>query len=387
MSGVRTYLDWNASTPLRPVARDAIYVALDRAGNPSSVHAEGRAAAMEIARAREAVAALMQVATDRVVFTSGGTEANALAVRPDLYDRILISAIEHDSVRAAARSGAARVEEIPVDSEGCIDLAALESMLASARGERTLVSVMAANNEVGTLQPVAEVARLAREQGAHCHCDAIQALGKVPLSMDILGADMVSLSAHKIGGPKGAGALVLREGFDIAPRQVGGGQERNHRAGTENLAGIAGFGAAARELVESPDNWAPIARLRDRLEAFVEDQGPLGNAAPVVVRASERLPNTTTVALPGMKAETIVMMMDLAGIAVSAGSACSSGKVTASHVLAAMGLPENVAKGGIRVSLGWTTTDTDIDAFCEAWRAVDRRWRATRGQGNERQVA
>ncbi|PLX39253.1 MAG: cysteine desulfurase [Hyphomicrobiales bacterium] len=387
MSGNRHYLDWNASAPLRPEARDAMIAALSVAGNPSSVHAEGRAAAMTLATARDKVARLAGAASDRVTFTSGGTEANALAVRPDLYDRIIISAVEHESVLGAARSGAAEVVEIPVDTAGRVDLAALEKLLETGEGRRTLVSVMAANNEIGTLQPVAQVADLARAHGATSHCDAVQALGKVPLTLDALGVDMMSISAHKIGGPKGVGALVLRSGFDIAPRQVGGGQERNRRAGTENLAGIAGFGAAAEAALAGFAEWGRIARLRDRLEEFVIGLGPDGNVAPVVLRPPERLTNTASIALPGMKAETVVMMLDLAGVAVSAGAACSSGKVRASHVLTAMGLPTDITTAGIRVSLGWTSDEADIDAFCTAWRDVDRRWRTARNAKNERQVA
>ncbi len=384
----RTYLDWNATTPLRPCVREAMGAVLDLSGNPSSVHAEGREAAMALGRARERVAALMRVAADRVVFTSGGTEANALAIRPDLYDRILISAIEHDSVAAAARSGAACVEEIPVDRDGRIDLAALEALLSIGDDARTLVSVMAANNEVGTIEPIAEVARLARAHGAVSHCDAVQALGKLPLDRDFLGADMVTISAHKIGGPKGVGALVLGDGVEIVPRQVGGGQERKRRAGTENLIGIVGFGAAAEALAAAPDDWAPIIRLRDRLEAFVANSVPDGtDDGVVIVRPAERLANTTAIALPGMKAETMVMMLDLAGVAVSAGSACSSGKVRPSHVLTAMGYSKEVAAGAIRVSLGWTTQGADIDAFCKAWTSVLHRGQAARKNRNDRQVA
>ncbi len=384
MSESRTYLDWNATTPLRAEARDAMTRALDVFGNPSSVHQEGRVAASSLRIARDAVAALVVAAPERVVFTSGGTEANAMCVRPDLYDRILISAVEHDSVPAAATVGGATVETIPVDSEGRVDLAALETLLDG--GGRTLVSVMLANNETGTIEPVAEVTAMAHAGGAVVHCDAIQAVGKIPVSIDALGVDFMTVTAHKIGGPKGVGALVVGRCGEAVPLLRGGGQERRLRAGTENLIGIAGFGGAAREAADSMQDWMRVAELRDRVDAYVADLDGVGASAPVVIAPSQRLPNTTSISLPGLRSDMMVMLLDLAGVAVSAGAACSSGKVAVSGVLTAMGAPEAIAGSAIRVSLGWATRAGDIDRFCEAFETVYKRWRERVGE-NSRVVA
>ena len=369
----RIYVDWNATAPLRPQARSAILAALDAVGNPSSVHAEGRAARRLIEEAREQVAALVGAQARNVVFTSGGTEANMLALTPATAterkatpDRLLVSAIEHPSVLAGGRFPAAAVERVPVTAAGEIDLAALERRLA-APGGRVLVSVMLANNETGVVQPIPEAARLIHEAGGLLHVDAVQAVGRIHCDINVLGADLLTLSGHKIGAPKGVGALIARDAtLPLAdPLIKGGGQERGRRAGTENVPGIAGFGAAAAAAGAGlAVDGARMTALRDRLEAG------LAAASPEVVifgRQAPRLPNTTLFAVPGMKAETAVIALDLEGVAVSSGAACSSGKVQPSHVLAAMGVPPQLARAAVRVSLGPTTTESEIDRLIQAW--------------------
>jgi cysteine desulfurase len=283
--------------------------------------------------------------------------------------RRLVSAIEHDSLR-----GTSEPELIPVTAAGVVDLAALEALLA-ADSRPALVSLMLANNETGVLQPVAEAARLAHRHGALLHCDAVQALGRLPVDVGALGVDLVSLSGHKIGGPAGVGALYVRSGLDLAPALLGGGQERGRRAGTENLAGIAGFGAAAAIAVGELEDMRRVAGLRDALEARIHAARP---EALIFGRDAARLPNTTCVALAGVPAETQVMVLDLAGVAVSAGAACSSGKLKPSTVLRAMGVPPEIAGSAIRVSLGWRSEAGDIDRFIGAWSGISANVSATR---------
>ena len=370
MSSTRTYLDHNATAPLRPEARAAMLDALDAVGNPSSVHAEGRKARAIVEEARERVADLVGVAPSQVVFTSGATEANCSVLRVG-WGAILVSGIEHESVLAPARANGCDVIEIAIDASGAVRVDAIAAALekASARnGGPALLALQVANNETGVIQPVAAAAALAREWGdVILHTDAVQAAGRIPLMFDELGVDTLSLSAHKLGGPKGVGALILKDGLDIAPLVIGGGQERRRRAGTENVIGIAGFGAAASAAKQDLAGMSRIAELRDRLEREALELAP---GARVIGAEAPRLPNTTCLALPGMAAETLVIRFDLAGIAISAGAACSSGKVGASTVLAAMGLPDEVARSAIRVSLGWTTTEQDIAAFLAAWSAI-----------------
>ncbi len=369
----RIYLDWNATAPLRPQARAAALAALDSSGNPSSVHAEGRAARRLIEEAREKVAALVAAESRNVVFTSGGTEANMLALTPasgpdgKAPDRLLISALEHPSVLAGGRFAAAAVQRVPATGDGRIDLAALADALAALEGRRALVSLMLANNETGVVQPVSEAARLTHEAGGVLHVDAVQAAGRIPCDINAIGADLLTLSGHKIGAPKGVGAVVRRDAAVPFPAPLirGGGQERGARAGTENVAGIAAFGAAAAAaLVELGAEAGNMRALRDRLEAGLRSASP-----DIVVfgAGAERLPNTTLFALNGMKAETAVIAFDLEGVAVSSGAACSSGKVQPSHVLAAMGVPPELARAAVRVSLGPTTTQSEIDRTIQAW--------------------
>lgn len=369
----RAYLDWNATAPLRPEALVAMLAALEEAGNPSSVHAEGRAARRLVEQARGQVAAAVGAGADDVVFTAGGTEANALALTPGwqlsgrVAERLIVSAVEHPSVLAGGRFPADRISTAPVNAHGAIDLDALKAQLA-ADGP-ALVSLMLANNETGAVQPVPEAARIVHEAGGILHVDAVQALGRMPVDARALGADLLTISAHKIGGPKGNGALIVSDPALRWPVPLirGGGQERNRRAGTENVAGIAGFGAAAEAAAYNlPIETKHMSALRSDLEAGL-------TAVDGIVIFSQqvpRLPNTTLFALKGIRAETAVIAFDLEGVAVSSGAACSSGKVQASHVLAAMGIQPEIALGAIRVSLGPTTKKADINRCIEAWKKL-----------------
>jgi cysteine desulfurase len=368
MQTTMTYLDYNATAPLRPEAAAALAEAAAAIGNPSSVHRFGRDRRRRIENAREQVAALTGAAPGQVVFTSGGTEANQLALRGAFAGppaRTIASAIEHDSVLAAG------VTPAPVGADGLIDLAALAALLAKPAGP-TVLSLMLANNETGVIQPVAEAASLAQRAGVLVHCDAVQAAGRVPLDMAALGVDLLSLSAHKLGGPPGVGALIVADRVALAAQVVGGGQERGRRAGTENVPGIAAFGAAAVAAAGELDQVGRLAQWRDRLER----EALAGRSDAVVFGAAgPRLPNTSCLGLPGLSSETQVMALDLAGVAVSAGAACSSGKLRPSHVLRAMGASAAVAGSAIRVSLGWATEAADIDRFLAAWLAMAERAR------------
>jgi len=372
----RVYFDWNATTPLRPQARQALQDALALTGNPSSVHAEGRAARYLIEHAREAVAALVGGPPAGVIFTSSGTEANVLALSPAIEtagekrprDRLFMSAIEHPSVRAGGRFPRDAIEDIAVDADGRVKLAALADALR--RASRPLVSIMLANNETGVVQPVAEAAAIVHAAGGLLHVDAVQAAGRIPCDLAAFGADLLTVSAHKIGGPKGVGALVRASDEIHFPDPLirGGGQERGMRAGTENVAGIAAFGAAAaaagRQLA---DEAADMLAVRNLLE---EGLGAISPQAVIFGASAARLPNTTLFALDGVNAETAIIALDLEGVAVSSGAACSSGKVQPSHVLGAMGVSPSLLRGAVRVSLGWTTTQDDVACFLGAWRKV-----------------
>lgn len=350
------YLDHNATSPLRPAAFDAMVETLRIGGNPSAVHRTGRKARSLVDAARRQVAALVGSLPAEIVFTSGGTEANNMALAGCGRRRVLVSAIEHESVLRAVPDA----QIIPVDSEGVIDLSALESLLA-ASDDPALVSVMFANNETGVLQPLADVVRLSNKAGALVHCDAVQGVGKVPVDLHGLGIDYLSVAAHKLGGPTGVGALIVRSGAPFASNRYGGGQETNRRAGTENLSGIVGFGAAA----EAARGGIDVVALRDRLEVSLRAIAP---EARVYGAGARRLPNTTFISMPGVKAETQVMALDLGGVCVSAGAACSSGKVHRSPVLAAMGVQDAEAKTAIRISSGWNSQSDDIERLIAAWR-------------------
>jgi cysteine desulfurase len=385
MTTGRVYLDYNATAPLRPEVVEAMARALTDVGNASSVHREGRAARAAVERARVQVARLVGAEAAKVVFTSGGTEANVTALSPHVRIHGLrgadvrpvgpcfVGATEHPSVLAGGRLPSEALRVIPVDGDGIVglDWLAGELKLLTERGaaSRPFVSVQMANNETGVLQPILELARLVHDAGGILHVDAVQAAGKLPIDFSTLGADLMSLSAHKFGGPQGAGALVVAPGIDLGEALLrGGGQEEGRRAGTENFAAIVGFGVAAEiAFADLNDYMRRVAEMRDALERS------LRQARPDLVVFSEgapRLVNTSAFAVPGLKAETLVMALDLAGMAVSSGSACSSGKVRASHVLAAMGIEPGLAQGAIRVSLGWASQEADVDAFVTAFAKV-----------------
>jgi len=372
----RSYLDWNATAPLRPQAQEALREAFAVVGNPSSVHAEGRAARQLVEKAREQVATLVGAQPGNVFFTSGGTEANMLALTPAIEtagekrprDRLLMSAIEHPSVRTGGRFSRELVQDVPVMADGRADLAALA--VAVGKASRPLVSLMIANNETGVVQPVAEAATIVHAAGGLLHVDAVQAPGRISCDIGMLGADLLTVSAHKLGGPKGVGAIV-RRGDDVHfpdPLLRGGGQERGVRAGTENVAGIAAFGAAAETAQrQSVAEAAHMKHLREVLESGLRT---ISQSIVIFGETAARLPNTTLFAAEGMKAETAVIAFDLEGVAVSSGAACSSGKVQPSHVLGAMGVPEPLLRGAVRVSLGWSTTQADVERFLDAWRKL-----------------
>jgi cysteine desulfurase len=370
----RAYFDWNATAPLRAEARSALSAALELTGNASSVHAEGRAVRRLVEQAREKVANLVGADTKNVFFTSGATEANMLALTPALEiagrkeprDRLFVSAIEHPSVRSGGRFAAELVEELPVTSDGIVDLGVLTEAIKKAA--RPMVSVMLANNETGVIQPITQIAEVVHAAAGVLHVDAVQGAGRIDCDITKLGADLVSISSHKLGGPQGAGALIRRGDIHIAePLIKGGGQERGQRAGTENMAAIAGFGAAAAaaKLADA----ARMSALRDRLETGIKLTTP---QAVIFGANAPRLPNTTSFAVPGVKAETAIIAFDLNGIAVSSGSACSSGKVQASQVLAAMHADPALVRGGVRISLGWNTTEAEVDHFLETWNILAR---------------
>ena len=377
------YMDHNATTAVYPSVSKAIMLALDMPGNASSIHGAGRAVRKLIEDSRERVAELVGAKPASVVFTSGGTEANNMVIggfkNCPGETRILASAIEHPSVLKVLPN----IETVAVDSDGVIDLDALEKILACSPfvegAGSTLVSVMLANNETGVIQPIVEVVSIARRHGAFVHCDAVQAVGKIPVDLESLGVHLLSLSAHKIGGPAGVGALVMNEGLannmQLSPLVLGGGQERGQRAGSENISGIAGFGKAAEYALKNLHEYSKINVLRDRIERELSrhtDVRIFGSCVP-------RIANTCSLTMPSVPAERQIIDFDLAGIALSAGSACSSGKVEPSHVLAAMGVAKDEARTAIRVSLGWTTTDQNIDMFIKTWNNIFKRSKAPAG--------
>lgn len=377
----RAYLDYNATAPLRPEAREAMIAALSVVGNASSVHTEGRAARGRIEAARTDVARLAGGDARYVTFTGGGTEANNTVLtpawsfngKPVTFDVLLVSAVEHVSVLTGGRFAPDAVKTVPVDGNGVIDLAVLTRMLAevTATGRRALVSVMLANNETGVIEPVAEVARIAHGAAALVHTDAIQAAGRIPVDIGALAVDVLTLSAHKIGGPQGAGAIVrASDAWSFAPLLRGGGQEKRQRGGTENVAAIAGFGAAARAALGDLAKAGEWTGWLDRLVEIVSTAGKTGGPVTVFGAGTARLPQTVCFAAPGLSAEILLIALDLAGVAMSSGSACSSGKVAQSHVLAAMGVAPELARGAIRVSLGWESRPDDLDLFATAWRTV-----------------
>ncbi|MDB5478053.1 MAG: cysteine desulfurase [Alphaproteobacteria bacterium] len=363
------YLDYNATAPLRPEVIALLTEKMGLAGNASSIHGFGRLVRKEIEAAREDVARLAGADSSHVVFTSGATEANNAVINGAPVQRFLYSAIEHPSVTDAAlrRDNAYAV---PVQPNGVIDLAALEEMLARDLGQ-TLVSVMWANNETGVIQPVAEISALAKKYGALFHCDAVQAAGRLPIDMAQSGIDYLTLSGHKIGGPAGIGALIYSHDTPLEKLIHGGGQEKRRRAGTENFLGALGFGSAATLAAGEVGRMDKIAKMRDELE---EEMFLAVPRAEFIGRDAQRLPNTIQVILPGVPAETQLMSLDLGGIAVSSGSACSSGSVRPSHVLLAMGVSDQKARCALRISLGYATTPEEISRFLQLWVTNSQRY-------------
>ena len=388
---VSVYLDHNATTPVHPAAADAVAEALrNQFGNASSVHAYGQAAKAALDEARAGVAALVGGEPSEIVFTSGGTEADNLAIRgvaeaaPADRRHLIASAIEHEAVLHTFKALAARgwrTTLLRVDSRGVVDPAELERALTP---ETALVSVMHANNEIGTLQPIPELAGIAHAGGARFHVDAVQSAGKVPLDVRALGIDLLSISAHKFNGPKGAGALWMRRGARVVATMTGGRQERNRRAGTENVPAIVGLGIAARVAREQLESTATGCRaLRDRLEAGILERvsGAVVNGAP-----DARVPNTTSISFDRVEAEALLIALDLEGIAVSTGSACSSGTLEPSHVLRAMGLPPRRVQSSIRFSVGLGNTDAEIEHVLAVLPGIVDRLRALAGSGARARV-
>jgi len=363
MMSVASYLDYNATAPVLPAVIDAVAQCLRAPGNASSIHRFGRAQRRRIEEARAALAQAINAQPAEIVFTSGGTEANALALRGSGRKRLIVSAIEHDSV---LRNGGDDAVRIPVDGNGVVDVAALDGLLADG-SEPALVGVMLANNETGVIQPLSEIVQLAHRHGALVLCDAVQALGKIPVDFAALGVDYLSLSAHKIGGLQGVGALVVRKGTPLAAQLLGGGQEASHRAGTENLPGIVAFGVAARQVDDHLSKAGFVAGLRDQAERRIRDVAPV---AQVFGEGAMRLPNTLCIEMPGVKAETQIVALDLAGVAVSAGAACSSGKLRPSAVLQAMGVDAGRAGNAIRISFGWDSDESDVERLIAGWGAL-----------------
>ena len=372
------YADYNATAPMRPEARDAVLAALALgAANPSSVHQSGRAARAVVEKARGQIGAAIGSRAADILFTSGGTESLALAIQGavlalDGKATLIVSAIEHEAASKAAAYAGVPVETAYVGADGRVDLADLGARLAAwdrdLKGTPILV-LMLANNETGILQPVAEAAALVRAASGLTVCDAVQAFGKVQVNAALLGADYIALSAHKIGGPQGVGALWHRAGAPLKALQYGGGQERGLRSGTENVAGIAGFGAAAEAAVRDLPKYAALAKPRDAMEARLKAEG----GVTVIGEGSPRLAGTSNFARPNFRAETQVMALDLAGVCVSAGSACSSGKVKRSLVLLAMGADDALAESAIRTSFGWDTKPEDFERVADAWLEAARR--------------
>ncbi len=368
MSEPFTYLDYNATAPVRPEVREAVSQALAMVGNPSSVHWHGRLARGLVERARESLAHLLGASPQDIIFTSGGTEANNLGLGGLLKgfhaDRLVVSAIEHESVLGYARAGGLVHDVVPATKEGVIDLDELEKILEDHQDKRLVVSVMYANNETGVLQPVSNVVAIAQRHNALVHCDAIQAVGKVGVNFGELGVHALSVSAHKFGGPQGVGALVVRADAPLERTSFGGGQELGRRAGTENVPGIAGLGSAAELALQDADHMRRVGQWRDAMEQALLE---VASDATIFSRSRDRLPTTTCIAFPDWPAESQVIALDLAGVSISAGSACSSGKIQVSHVLCAMGVAPDEALSTIRISFGWDSREADANRFIDVW--------------------
>ena len=374
------YADHNATTPMRPEAREAMLRAAEIGANPSSIHGAGRKARRVLETARKQVAAAIGASAQDVVFTSGGTEASALALQGAARKlegkqvTLLLTKLEHSAVRDNAAASGLPTKTIPVLANGTLDLEALRTEVAALQdaGHMPFLALMLANNETGVIQPVAEAAQIVREAGGLTHCDAVQGLGKIQVNTLLLGVDFLALSAHKCGGPAGVGALWVRPGAPLIPLMLGGGQERSLRSGTENLLGIAAFGAAAEASVAALDEMQALADRRDAMEARLKSEA----GVTIFGETTARLPNTSCFAQPAFSSDTQVMAMDLEGVCISAGSACSSGKVKVSGVLSAMGVSDALASCAIRISFGWNSVPEDFEAVADAWLKVTARRKA-----------
>lgn len=381
------YFDWNATAPLCAAARQAMIEAMDVTGNPSSVHGAGRAARAIVERARDQILTSLGSPKANVIFTSSGTEALSLALRGlvqsaaekgERFTRLIVSAIEHDSVLQTARAletetPGLRLSTVAPNEHGVIEPETLRRTMMEGKG-RAIVAIMLANNETGVLNPIPKLAKVAREHGAIFVCDAVQAWGRIPIDANILNVDALAISGHKAGGPKGAGALIVKEGVTLSPQLRGGGQELGLRAGTHNVAAIAGLGAAAAFV---GGEWSRLAESRDALEHELLAAAP---HAMVYGREAPRLPNTICIGLSGLSAETQVIALDMDGVAVSAGAACSSGKVRPSHVLTAMGVVPEAAAAAIRISFGPSTSAAEFTRLLKAWTALSARAKAASGR-------
>ena len=358
------YLDWNATAQIRPEVIALVTRVMGEVGNASSVHDFGRRARKYVEDARVQIAGLCHVTPEQVTFTGSATESINTVHHGFKDKRVLISSIEHPAVIASAGE---RCEKIPVTRDGVIDMNAYQEML---KNPPALVSVMLVNSETGVIQPIAEMAKMAHDVGALFHTDAVQGAGRIDISFDKLGVDFMSLSAHKFAGPQGVGAIIKRDGLELPKFMLGGGQEKNCRAGTHNTAGIAGMGLAAEMAQKNISVYAEIEKMRDDMEQKIRQ---VSNTAIIYGAGAPRVGNTTNVGLPGVPAQTQMMALDLDGVSVSSGSACSSGSFKASHVLTAMGASEEEAKSALRISLGYATTQADIDAFLESWEKIVKR--------------
>ena len=365
----RIYLDYNATAPIRPEVIKLMCEIMENVGNASSVHEPGRHARQRVETARQQVANLVSASVKNVIFTGSGTEADNLALQGFLPRNLIVSGVEHGAILAPALLLDPYASIVKVGSQGQLDLVSLEAALSASDGP-ALVSLMLANNETGVIQPVAEASEIAHAHDALVHCDGIQGAGKIPLDINQLGVDFLSLSGHKFGGPQGVGALVMQEDRPVLAQMVGGGQEMGRRSGTENVAGITGFGEAARLAAGELERFAELTKMRNRMEEQLAEIAP---SRKVIGSDVPRLPNTSCVTMPGVRSDTQVMALDLAGISVSAGSACSSGKVSASHVLDAMGMELDEAMTAIRISLGRSTTEDEINRFVETWSLIFKR--------------
>jgi cysteine desulfurase len=359
------YLDYNATCPLRTEVKEAILDTLNEPANPSSVHSSGRRARAKIEKSRIQVANLVGSKPENIIFTSGATEADILAIKGTQHTEVIISSIEHDAVLSAVPEA----KKVPVDANGLICLEALGRILSESK-QPSLVSIMWANNETGVIQPIKEIVKIASFYGAIVHADAVQALGKVPVDFNKSDLDMMSISGHKIGGVSGSGALIIKDEIKLQPLMVGGGQERGQRSGTENIIGIVGFGAAAEALSINNGEQNEIRRLRDLFEIKLLEQVP---SVEILCKNVPRLGNTSAVVMPGVSAETQVMAFDLEGIYISAGAACSSGKVKQSHVIKAMGIGGEALTNTIRVSFGWQNKESDVGRLVDAWLKLYKR--------------